>query len=129
MATNRAWTSGELAELDNHDEVHVASLRPDGTLGSDRTIWAVRLGEEVYVRSVNGVGSAWFRATRHRHEGRIRAGAMAKDVAFVDIAAADPIEDRIDAAYAAKYRGYARSIVDHINAPAAREATLKLVPR
>ena len=129
MATTTAWTPGELAEVDGHDEVHIASLRPDGTLGSDRIIWAVRLDGEVYVRSVNGVGSAWFGATLHRHEGRIRAGAMAKDVAFVDIDPADPVQDRIDAAYAAKYRGYARSIVDHINAPAARAAALKLVPR
>lgn len=52
-----------------------------------------------------------------------------KDVAFVDIDPADPVQDRIDAAYSAKYRGYARSIIDHINAPGARDAVLKLIPR
>jgi hypothetical protein len=40
------------------------------------------------VRSVNGRTAAWFRGTQVRHEGRIEAGGVAKDVKFVD---ADPI--------------------------------------
>ena len=38
------------------------------------------------------------------------------------------INEQIDAAYHAKYRHYP-SAVDHINSPAARSATIKLVPR
>jgi hypothetical protein len=56
--TTTAWSETDLAQIDAHDEVRVASLRPDGTLTSGRIIWAVRLADEVYVRSVNGPGSA-----------------------------------------------------------------------
>jgi hypothetical protein len=51
-----------------------------------------------------------------------------RDVTFV--AETDPAAgDRIDAAYRAKYRRYSASYVDPMVAPAARAATLKLVPR
>ena len=62
-----------------------------------------------------------------RHEGRIWAGGVDKDVTFVD---ADPdINDAIDAAYRTKYRRYADSYVPPMISPAARATTLKLVPR
>lgn len=124
-----AWSEHELAEVESRDEVRISSLRQDGTLTSSRIIWAVRLGDEVYVRSVNGRGAAWFRGTRARHEGHLEVGGLAKDVAFVDIDGSDEIEDRIDRAYASKYRNYSRSIVDHINSVEARAATIQLVPR
>lgn len=127
--TSTAWNEQELAELDARDEVRIASVRKDGTFTSGRIIWAVRLDDEVYVRSVNGRDSAWFRGTRARNEGRIEVGGLTKDVAFVDVDASDEIEDRIDRAYASKYRKYAKSIVDHINSPEARAATIRLVPR
>lgn len=126
--TTTAWSETDLAQIDAHDEVRIASPRPDGTLTSDRIIWAVRLADEVYVRSVNGPGSAWFRATRHRREGRLSVGALSKDVTFIDIDAGDGIEDRIDAAYRAKYAGYSGPVAG-ITADQARATTLKLVPR
>jgi len=123
MAT---WTSGELAEITASDELRVASRRRDGTLTSPRIIWSVRLGDEVYVRSVNGRGSDWFRSTQVRHEGHIQAGGVSKDVTFTD--PGDGLSDQIDAAYRAKYRRYAASILDHITSPQARAATIRLVP-
>jgi hypothetical protein len=39
------------------------------------TIWVVRYDDSLYVRSVNGRPSTWFRETQVRHEGRIRAGS------------------------------------------------------
>jgi hypothetical protein len=91
------------------------------------TIWVVRVGDDLYVRSVDGRTSAWFRGTQVRHEGHIQAGGVAKDVTFVD--AAPDINDQIDAAYRTKYRRYAASIIGHIVSPAARSATIRLVPR
>ena len=44
-----------------------------------------------------------------RHEGRIWPGGVEKEVAFVD--AADEVNDQVDAAYRAKYRRYAASII------------------
>jgi hypothetical protein len=121
------WTSHELNKIGTTEELRIASLRRDGTLRNPVTIWVVRLGDDLYVRSVNGRTAAWFRGTQVRHEGHIRAGGVDKDVAFVDT---DPgINDQIDAAYRTKYRRYAASIVNSIISPEARSATIKLVPR
>jgi hypothetical protein len=121
------WTTDELAKVDAADELEITSLRPDGTLRSPTTIWVVRLGDELYVRSVNGRTSGWFRGTQVRHEGRIRAGGVEKNVTFID--GEGDVADRIDDAYRTKYRRYAASIVDTTITPGARAATLKLVPR
>ena len=51
-----------------------------------------------------------------------------KDVTFVEEIDPD-LNDRIDAAYRTKYRRYAASIISTIVSPAARAATIKLVPR
>ena len=121
------WTADELERIEAADELEIASLRSDGTLSSRRTIWLVRVGDDLYVRSVKGRTSDWFRGTQRRHEGRIRAGGIEKDVTFVE-ADAD-LEAQIDDAYRQKYRRYAKSIVDSTLTPQARSATLKLVPR
>ncbi len=122
-----AWTTDELDKIDAADELEIASVRPDGTLRSPRTIWVVRVGDDLYVRSVNGRTSGWFSGTQVRHEGRIRAGGVEKHVTFVDVDV--DVADRVDHAYRTKYRRYAASIVDHTVTVEARSATLKLVPR
>jgi hypothetical protein len=122
------WTSDELNKIERAEELRIASLRDDGTLRKPVTIWVVRLGDDLYIRSVNGRTSAWFRGTQVTHEGHIQAGGVDKDVTFVE--EADPgINDKIDAAYRTKYRRYAASIVGSTVTPEARSATIKLVPR
>jgi hypothetical protein len=120
------WTSDELKKIGTAEELKIASLRIDGTLRKPVIIWVVRLGDDLYVRSVNGRTSGWFRGVQARYEGHIRAGGVDKDVTFVEEPDAN-INDQINAAYAAKYRRYA-SIVPSINSPTARAATIKLVP-
>ena len=122
-----AWTTDELDKIEAADELEIASLRRDGTFRNPTTIWVVRLGDDLYVRSVNGRTGAWFRGTQVRHEGRIGAGGVEKDVTFVD--ADDGINDQIDDAYRSKYRRYAPSIVGSVLTPEARSATINLVPR
>ena len=122
-----AWTSDELNKIAAAEELEIASVRRDGRLRNPVTIWVVRHGDDLYVRSVNGRTSAWFRGTQVRHEGLIRAGGVEKDVTFVD--AAPDLNDQIDAAYRTKYRRYAASIIRSIVSPEARSATIKLVPR
>jgi hypothetical protein len=122
-----AWTSEELGRIAAADELDIASLRLDGTLGKPVTIWVVRHGDDLYVRSINGRSAGWFRGTQARHEGHIQAGGADKDVRFVD--ADHDIDDELDAAYRAKYGRYAANIVDTVLSAEARSATLQLVPR
>jgi len=121
------WTSDELNKIGTAEELRIASLRHDGTLRTVVIIWVVRLGNDLYVRSVNGRTSAWFRGTQTRHEGHIHAGGVDKDVTFVEESAPD-INEQIDNAYRTKYRRSSSS-VDHILRRDARAATIKLVPR
>jgi hypothetical protein len=121
------WTSDELTRIETTDELEIASARRDGTLGKPKTIWVVRVGGDLYVRSMYGRAGGWFPGTQVRHEGHIRADGVDKDVAFAD---ADPgLNDQIDAAYRDKYRHYGPSIIDGVVNPGARAATIKLMPR
>jgi hypothetical protein len=123
-----AWTTDELDGIEAADELEIASLRSDGRLRHPTTIWVVRLGDDLYVRSVRGRGSAWFRGTQVRHEGHIQSGGVEKDVIFVE--ETDPgINDQVDAALRTKYRRYDARYVDPMLTPEARAATIKLVPR
>jgi hypothetical protein len=121
------WTSDELAKIEQADELELASLRRDGTQRAPVTIWVVRDGNDLYVRSMHGPSGKWFRGTQTRHEGHIRAGGVDKDVAFDD---ADPaVSDRIDSAYRSKYRRYGANVVGSVVNPDSRASTIKLVPR
>ena len=117
------WTSDELTKIEEADELEIASLGRDGALGRRTTIWVVRLDDALYVRSVNGRTASWFRGTQVRHEGRIQAGGVEKEAAFVDADAG--LNDRIDDAYRAKYHGYAPSIVGTVLTSEARAATIE----
>jgi hypothetical protein len=122
------WASEELTRIGKAEELQLASLRRDGTFRNPVTIWVVRVGENLYVRSVNGQAGAWYRGTQVRHAGHIQAGGIVKDVSFVEEADA-AINDQIDVEYRAKYRRYSASIVGTILTQEARASTLKLMPR
>ena len=121
------WTSKELNKIGTAEELEIASLRREGTLRKPTTIWVVRVGDDLYVRSVNGRTSAWFRGTQTHHEGHIRAAGVDKDVTFVEETNAS-VNEQIDHAYRTKYRRYAASIINTTLTPEARAATIKLVP-
>jgi len=122
------WTSNELDKIGKTEELEIAPLRYDGTPRNPVTIWVVRLGDELYVRSYKGSVGSWFRAAQVRHEGLIRAGGIEKGITFME--ETNPgINDQIDAVYRAKYRGYGAQYVDPMVGADARATTLKLVPR
>jgi hypothetical protein len=121
------WTSDELNKIGSADELEIAALRRDGTLRKSVTIWVVRVGDDLYVRSYKGHEGLWFRGVQVRHEGHIQSGGVEKDVTFVE--ETDPsINAQIDTAYLTKYRRFDAQYVDPMVAPVARAATIKLVP-
>src|SRR5258706_15861595 len=115
------WTSGQLDRVARAEEVQIASVRGDGVLSKPVTVWVVRDGDDIFVRSVRGRDAHWFRGTQERHEGWIRAGGVQQDVTFVD-ADHNP-DDEVDAVYRAKYRRYAGSILNNGLTPEARSTT------
>jgi hypothetical protein len=121
-----AWSEDELRRIGEAQELQIAPLRRNGELRGRTTIWAVRAGEDVYVRAAYGPGTGWRRVARTSHQGRVWAGGVEKDVAIED--ADRSVWDDVDAAYRAKYGHYA-SIVDGITNDDARATTLRLVPR
>jgi hypothetical protein len=48
------WTSDDLTRIGTADELELASVQRDGTLRKPRTIWVVRVGDDLYVRSMYG---------------------------------------------------------------------------
>jgi hypothetical protein len=92
------------------------------TVGSGTvTIWIVRVGDDLYIRSYRGAGAAWYRRARRLGEGRIGAGGVEQDVTFVDSHEAD---DAVDDAYREKY-GHNR-YADAMVTDDARATTLRL---
>jgi hypothetical protein len=126
-APMKQWASDQLHKIARAEEAQIASMRQNKTLRKPVIVWAVRHGDDIFVRSVGGRSGQWFRGTQERHEGWIRAGGVQQDVTFVD--ADHDSDDEVDAAYRAKYRRYAGSILNSVLTPGARSSTLKLVPR
>lgn len=119
------WTAEAARALTARQEVQVVTRRHDGTSRRPTTIWIVRDGDRVFVRSTNGRSAAWFRAALATGAGQVVAGRTAHEVTLVE--AEEGVLPLADAAYRAKYRPYA-SIVDHLVGPAPREATLEVLP-
>jgi hypothetical protein len=121
------WTADELERLGKAEEIEISSVRDDGTLRPFITIWAVRSGDDVYVRSAYGPENGWFRRAKASGLGRIKAGTVERDVAF-EVPGPD-VADRLHAAYHAKYDRHGPKIVGTVVSTEAAGATLRLVPR
>jgi hypothetical protein len=122
-----AWSSDELTRLGGAEEVEIQVRSGEGEWRAPVTVWLVRSGDGLYIRSVRGANGAWFRAVQATHEGRVSGGGVKKDVRFEE---ADPsVNDQVDTAYRNKYRRYAGRILNSCLTPEARATTLRLVPR
>jgi hypothetical protein len=121
-----AWTSDELAAIGGAEELDLASRRDDATLRRPVTMWVVRVGDDLYVRSMNGRAGAWYRGTQTRRRGRVSAGGIEADVAFADADRA--LDGEIDEVYRTKYGRYGAGIVGGVVNPGARAATIRLLP-
>ena len=118
------WTADELAAISATEEVHVSSLRGDGTLSGGRTIWTVVVEGAVFIRSTDGPDKPWFRAAKNRGAGRLRVGDAGFDVTFHHTAGLD--QSAIEAEYRRKHR---HRPAYNINRAAGSRATLRLLPQ
>jgi hypothetical protein len=125
-STTTAWTDDELTAIGQAQELQIASLRPGGTLRPYVTIWAVRVGDGIYVRSAYGSTNPWFVRAQRSGAGRIKAGGVQRDVTF---AVANPgVHADIDAAYHTKYDQYGPAIVGSVVGDQAAAVTIRLIP-
>jgi len=115
------WSPAELDTIAAADELAIASSRPDGTTEPYTTVWVVRVGNDLYVRSYRGRSSRWFRHAMQRHQGRIRVGGIERDVSFEEPDVVD--YHAIYDAYRSKYVRYATTYVEPMVSPAATAAT------
>ncbi len=120
-----AWTALELDRIGQSEELQLATERRQGGVSRYVTIWVVRAGDDLYVRSARGRDNPWYRRAREAKAGRIRAGGLEHDVTFE--APDATINDAIDAAYHAKYDRYGPRIVGSVTGPAAGHVTVRLV--
>jgi hypothetical protein len=121
-----AWTKDDLRKIAAADGLHISPLRKDEvTYRTPTWIWSVEVEGALYVRGYHGRNSRWYQAALRQKAGRIAAAGMTREVTFEP--ADGPINDLIDDAYRAKYRGspYLSPMIE----AGARAATLRVVPR
>jgi hypothetical protein len=78
------WKADELDAIAQASELEISALRPDGTLRDPVTIWVVRVGDDLFVRSVRGSAGSWYRGSQQRNEGRVDAGGVTQEVEFLE---------------------------------------------
>jgi len=121
-----SWDPRQLERIGQVEELSVSSQRPDGSLRPFVTIWVVRAGDDLYVRSAHGYDNGWFQRALHSNGGRIQAGGIEHDVRFEqpgpDVAAA------VTTAYHAKYDRHGPAIVGTVVSPESVRSTLRLIP-
>ncbi len=108
-----AFTPDDLARIGGAEELQISSHRDDGSLRPYITIWVVRSGDGLFVRSAAGEGNGWYRRALASGTGSVKAGGVERAVSFerVDDAA---LNTAIDAAYHQKYDRYGPRIVGSV---------------
>jgi hypothetical protein len=120
------WPKDELHKIAETDDLHISPFREDGgTYGTPTWIWSVVVDDALYVRAYNGQSSRWYRAAMRQKAGRITAAGVTKEVTFEPVEGA--INDRIDEAYRAKYKG--SPYLSPMIGTGPRSATVKVAPR
>ncbi len=121
------WTSEELSRIADAEELQLASERVDQSLRPYVTMWVVRVGDDLYVRSAAGPDNPWYRRAVASGVGRIRGGGIERDITFST--PATDVHAAIDAAYHSKYDQYGPQIVGTVVGPHALAVTIRVIPR
>ena len=124
-----AWDPSDLDRVGDAEELQITTARADGSLRPFTIIWAVRVGDAIYVRSAHGSTNPWYVRARDAGRGRIRAGGVELDTTF---AAVDPSDTAlaaaVTAAFEAKYGHFSRDIVEPVVNDDSVQATLRIDP-
>ena len=129
MTQTDRWTDDEIDRLSREDEIHLSSIRRDGSVRRPVRMWMVTDGGAVYVRAVKGVDGPWYRHVRATDQARVTSAGVTADVVVEDASGDSALAGRLDAAYREKYRRDPGSMVNSVLTPAALAATLRLTPR
>ncbi|MEU3254326.1 DUF2255 family protein [Streptomyces sp. NPDC006997] len=114
------WTPDDLALLTGARTL-LLTAGDDGHPGVE--VGMVLLGGELYVRAHRGIRSRWYQAARDHGHGRVRVGAVTRDV-LLTTGDGGPAHE-IDAAYRSKY---GRTADAFVTGPVARAATVRIRP-
>ena len=121
----RPWSQTELDLVDRARELQLATPRPDGSIRPFVTVWMVRVGTALYVRSGSGYGgvSKWFPRARDAGTGIVRVEDHEWRATFSPLDADAAVHAEIDGAYVRKYGG-SFGMTD----TAAHQRTLRISP-
>jgi hypothetical protein len=123
---SHTWKPNELERIASSEELEISSSEGHGPDRRWTPIWVVRVDDGLYIRSLLGKRSKWYRRATAGHVARIRTGRLEDDVLLED--AAEPgLNTRVDDAYRAKYAAQSRWLKTAV-APAAAATTMRLVP-
>jgi hypothetical protein len=120
------FTSDELKNINEADDLKISPLRGDGTTyGTPTWIWEVVVDGNLYVRAYNGQTSRWYQSAMEQKAGRIHAAGMVKEVSFEPVQ--DNLNTQIDEAYKRKY--FNSPYLLPMISSRARAATVKIGPK
>ncbi|MEU3274918.1 DUF2255 family protein [Saccharomonospora sp. NPDC006951] len=121
------WTTSELEHIGAADELHITTIRPDGSPRAWAPVWVVCAGDNLYVRSFRGTGGAWYRHAITHSLARIRVGGLDREVEVSRSGEAE--RAMVDAAYRTKYSVRGGAYLPGMLTDRAASATLLLRPR
>ena len=123
-----AWKTEDLNRIADAEEIAVTATNEDGSPRDPVTVWVVRDGHDLYVRSFKGPGGAWYRSVSERPEGEVGTDGVQKNVTFT-VVDDEALNDTVDAAYRAKYQRFGPGYLDPMTSDQARGTTRRLDPR
>lgn len=118
------WTPENLHAFDTADEL-VLVLSRDGRNDISLPVWVVRVGDEVFVRSQDGVTSVWFRRAELEPDQYVELAGIRMPVRFEHVG--DYGAPEVSEAYRAKYGG--PGFPEVLLGPEAVAATLRVASR
>jgi hypothetical protein len=119
------WTSEQLETLGEAEEIRIAAT-DDGDPGADVPVWVVRVGDDLYVRSVKGRAGRWYQHLARSHHRRVSAGGLECEIRVEDPGVA--VNAGIDAAYGQKYGRWGDRYIEAMTTPDVTSTTLRLLP-